>query len=114
MSIATAQTGKPTPTYPANVIADYLRNELTEAVRAEANRKGRELPETIDKVLLAVIEIDSLTVVEILCVLDDILPFEVGESVVRAGGYSSINEAVKHLVKNIEQEWRNHHGGGKS
>jgi len=35
-----------------------------------------------------------LSVVEILCVLDEILPFEVGESVVRAGGYGSIQEAV--------------------
>lgn len=54
--------------------------------------------------------IDSLAVVEILCVLDDILPFEANESVVRPGGYSSIDDAVKSVSGRVEKQWVKHHG----
>jgi hypothetical protein len=56
-------------------------------------------------------EIDSLGVVEVLCALDDLVPFPVDESVVRPGGYNSINEAVRHVVGRIERAWRQYQDG---
>ena len=56
------------------------------------------------------ISIDSLTAVEILCVLDEV-PFTVNESVVRPGGYSSIQDALTHLNERIEKQWRKDCGG---
>lgn len=114
MSTATAHQAKPVPAFPADAAPTCLRDELIGAVRAEARRKGEDLPKNPDEIVLQAIEIDSLTVVELLCALDDILPFQVGENVVRAGGYRSIDDAVNHLVGRIEREWRKYHNGGKA
>jgi len=102
------------PIYPGVEVATALCDELITAVRAVARRRGQALPKEDDKLVIAVIEIDSLTVVEILCVLDEILAFEVGECAVRAGGYSSIKEAVDDVGRRVEREWKKHHNGGKS
>lgn len=104
---------KTIPSYPADVVAKCLRDELLDAIRAEAHCEGQVLPDNPDAVAMSAIAVDSLTVVEVLCSLDDILPFEVRENAVRAGGYSSIHAAVKDLAKAIEQQWNKHHYGGK-
>ena len=114
MSTATALRGKPIPPFPADAVQTRLRDELIGAVQAEARRKGEALPKNRDEIALQSIEIDSLTVVELLCAVHGILPFQVGENVVRAGGYLSIDDAVKHVVERIEQQWRKHHNGGKT
>lgn len=101
-------------TYPADAVAACLHDELLKALRAEAHRTGRVLPDNPDEITMLAIEIDSLTVVEVLCSLDDILPFEVRESAVRAGGYGSIDAAVTDLAKCIERQWREHYDGGKN
>ena len=104
---------KTVPTYPAAEVAAVLRHELLGAVRRRYRRKGLPLPTQDDEVIIMVIEIDSLTVVELLSSLDDIIPFEVTESVVKAGGYQSIEAAVKHVTGCVESKWNKHHGGGK-
>ena len=114
MSTATALHAKSGALFPADSVSACLRDALIDAVRAEARRKGQSLPKNEDGIVTAAIEVDSLMVVELLCALDDILPFEVGESVVRAGGYHSIEAAAMHLVGGIEKEWRRHHNGGKA
>lgn len=114
MTIAETREARRTSTFPAEAVAGCLRDELIAAIRAEAYRKGKALPQTSDELMCAAIEIDSLIAVETLCALDDILPFEVGESVVRAGGYSSLNSAVEHLIGRIEKEWLKRHNGGTS
>jgi hypothetical protein len=103
----------PTTTFPRKAVEKALRDELIVSVRAIARRKGLPLPAKDDELVVAAIEIDSLTVVEILCVLDGILPFEVGESAVQAGGYRSIQEAVSDVVKRVEREWQKHSVGSK-
>jgi hypothetical protein len=114
MSVGSATGVKTAPAFPAQAVATALRDELISAVRAEANRKGQPIPGKTDELVGASIEIDSLTVVEILCALDDILPFQAGERVVRAGGYNSINTAVEHVAGRVAQEWIKHHNGGKA
>ena len=104
---------KTIPAYPAADVAATLRHELLDVIRRRFRRKGTPLPKKDDEVVVMIIEIDSLTVVELLSSLDDILPFEVTESVVKAGGYKSIDAAVKHVTGRVESKWNKYHGGKK-
>jgi acyl carrier protein len=90
-----------------------LRACLVKAVRTRYRRKGLALPKADDEVVVLTIEIDSITVVELLANLDDLLPLKVTESVVKAGGYDSIAAAVKHVVGRLESQWAKYHKGEK-
>ena len=114
MANTTAPITQTIPIYPASAVAAVMREELLRAVRSRFRRKGQSLPMADDEVILLAVEINSLTVVELLSNLDDILPFKVTESVVKAGGYGSIEAAVKHVVGRIETRWNKYHKGGKS
>ena len=114
MTTTTAPTTQTIPPYPATAVAAVMQEELLRAVRSRFRRKGQPLPIADDEVVILAIEIDSLTVVELLSNLDDILPFKVTESVVKAGGYGSIGAAVKHVVGRIETRWNKYHKGGTS
>lgn len=114
MATITVPLVKTIPSYPAVDVAAVLRHELINVVRRRYRRKGTPLPKDDDEVVLLTIEIDSLTVVELLSSLDDILPFPVMESVVKAGGYSSIIAAIKHVTERVESKWSKFHAGGKT
>jgi hypothetical protein len=119
MASTTAPITQTIPPYPATAVAAVMQEELLRAVRSRFRRKGQPLPIADDadrqgEVVLLAVEIDSLTAVELLSNLDDILPFKVTESVVKAGGYGSIEAAVKHVVGRIETRWNKYHKGGKS
>jgi acyl carrier protein len=101
------------PPYPAAAVTAVVREELLRAVRSRFRRKGQALPIADNEVVAFALEIDSLTVVELLSSLDDILPFKVTESVVKAGGYGSIEAAVNHVADRIEIKWHKYHAGGK-
>ncbi|WP_340672344.1 hypothetical protein [Bradyrhizobium ottawaense] len=102
------------PAYPAAGVASLMRDELLNAVRSTYRRKGLPLPPDDASVVAKAIEIDSQLVVETLQVLDDILPFKVTESVVKAGGYGSIEAAVAHVTGRVEKKWSDHHTGAKT
>jgi hypothetical protein len=112
MVAVTTAPAKVIPLYPVAAVAAVLQEELLGAVRRRFKRKGRPLPKANDEIVPLGVEIDSLTVVELLSNLDDVLPFKVTESVVKAGGYGSIAAAVKHVVGRVEKKWIEHHGGG--
>jgi hypothetical protein len=114
MAVTTAPSAKTVTSYPSAAVAAVMQKELLRAVRSHFRRKGQPLPDKDDQVAVLAVEIDSLTVVELLSNLDDILPFKVTERVVKAGGYGSIESAAKHVVSRIETEWNKHHSGGKS
>ncbi|BBB97109.1 MULTISPECIES: hypothetical protein [Bradyrhizobium] len=105
---------KVAPAYPAAGVASLMRDELLNAVRSTYKRKGLPLPPDDASVVAKPIEIDSQLVVETLQVLDDILPFKVTESVVKAGGYGSIEAAVAHVTGRVEKKWSEHHTGAKT
>ena len=86
-----------TTAFPAADVEARLLTEITRIVQLQTQVSG------------GAAGIDSLAVVEILCVLDDILPFEANESVVRPGGYSSIEDAVKSVSGRVEKHWVKHH-----
>ena len=113
MKVDTAVLVIACPPYPGANVTAVLQEELIAVVRAEAVRRGTTVPAAETDLLLLPTFIDSLTVVELLCAVDDVLPFEVTECVVRAGGYRSIGSAVKHLVERIETKWISHHKGVK-
>lgn len=114
MTIITKASTTPTTPFPVGKITAALRDELITSVREIARRRGDAIAPTDSELIVEQLEVDSLTVVEILIVLDGLLPFEVGESAVRAGGYTSIKEAVEDVVARVEREWGKHHGGSKS
>jgi hypothetical protein len=114
MALTTAPITKTIPPYPAAAVAAVMQEELLRAVRSRFRRKQQPLPKADNEVVVLAVEIDSLTVVELLSNLDDILPFKVTECVVKAGGYGSIEAAVKHVVGRIETKWNKHHAGGKT
>ena len=113
MAVLTILSAKTIPAYPAAAVAAVMQEELLRAIRSRYRRKGKPLPKTDDEIVILTVEIDSLTLVELLCSLDDILPFKVTECVVKAGGYSSIAEAVTHIVGRIEKKWAKYHMGEK-
>lgn len=53
--------------------------------------------------------IDSLVVVEVLLELETQVPFELPDSLVRAGGYDSVDEVVQHLMPKLQKRWSEHH-----
>jgi hypothetical protein len=113
MASVTVSPAKSIPAYPAANVAAVLQDELLRAVRASYRRKGRPLPRSDADVAVLAVEIDSLSVVELLCSLDDVLPFKVTECAVRPGGYGSIAEAMEHVVGRVATQWNKHHVGGK-
>jgi hypothetical protein len=87
-----------------------LRGELIEAVKIEASVRGLALPSVPTQIAKAAVHLDSLVVVSILCAIEPIVGFELPESVVRAGGYASVENALGHLLPRIEAEWTKRKG----
>jgi hypothetical protein len=56
------------------------------------------------------VDVDSLVVVSLLCTVEPHIGFELPESVVRTGGYKSVDAAVEHLLPRIEAEWKKRKG----
>lgn len=88
--------------FPLAAVEAKLRDELVEAVKIEASIRGMALPADIAK---ASVHVDSLVVVSILCAVEPIVGFELSESVVRAGGYTSVDSALGQLLPRLEKEW---------
>ncbi len=111
MDVTSASRSKIAPPYPAAAVSAVMQEELLRAVRARFRRKGGSLPPADNEVFFLAVEIDSLTVVELLSSLDDILPFKVTECVVKAGGYGSIEAALTQVAGRIEAKWKKYHAG---
>lgn len=103
MSIIEVTSRSRTDAFPKDAVANLLRDELTNAAMARAVMQGGSSGGASQ-------EVDSLSVVTILCSVDDIVGFEVPQKVVRAGGYASIEEAVNHVVPRIEGLWSKRKG----
>lgn len=91
--------------FPLAAVEAKLRDELVEAVKIEASVRGMALPAAPGDIAKASIHVDSLVVVSILCTVEPIIGFELPESVVRAGGYTSVDSALGQLLPRLEKEW---------
>lgn len=96
--------------FPATAVRFALRAELIDAVKSAASVKGTALPTALDDFAKANVEIDSLVVVSLLISAEPFVGFELPETVVRSGGYESVDDAVDHLLLRIEAEWKKRKG----
>ena len=96
--------------FPASAVATCVLDELIEAIKADAVIKGIQLPASRAAIAGTAFEIDSLVVVANLCAVEAIVGFQLPESVVRAGGYSSAQAALADLLPRIEAMWTKRNG----
>lgn len=97
--------------FPAAAIETSLRGELIQAVKDEASIRGIALPTLDVGIAKVAFQVDSLVVVSIICVVEPIVGFELPESVVRTGGYRSVDSALYQLLPRIEAGWKKRKGG---
>lgn len=100
-----------TSAFPAPAVEALLRGELLKAACSDAAIRGVAFPTEATAQAAASIQIDSLVVVSLLCSVEPTLGFELKDSVVKAGGYASVHQAVEHLMPRIEKAWEKN--GGK-
>lgn len=104
--MATIAPTKPnTAVFPKAQVIAALTAELIEVAKSEAQVRGIALPPDNPKIIKAPVPMGSLSVVDTLCALEPIVGFELRESIVRTGGYNSIEAALEHLVPKIERVW---------
>jgi len=108
-NMATLTTAKPPakPGFPNKTLETSIRKFLAEEGAMQAVLHGNSTqvvggigPQPV---------IDSLVVVEVLLELETHVPFDLPESLVRAGGYDTIDEVVQHLIPQIEKRWIKYH-----
>jgi hypothetical protein len=58
------------------------------------------------------VHVDSLGVVDLLCEVEPIVGFELKDSIIKAGGYNSIDEAVTQVMPRIRSAWEKHMSKG--
>jgi hypothetical protein len=104
---ATIVAPPPTKTapFPLAAVEAKLRDELIAAVKIEASIRGVTLPSPPTQISKTAIHVDSLVVVSILCTIEPIVGIELPESVVRAGGYTSVESALGHILPGLAREW---------
>lgn len=110
-ALARPVTPPVTAPFPAAAVEAGLRYELLEAVKAEAEIKRSALPATATDIAKTAFQVDSLVVVSILCKIEPIVGFELPDSVVRSGGYGSVDSALAQLLPRIEAQWNKRKGG---
>lgn len=96
--------------FPWAAVEAKLRDELVEAVKIEASVRGMAMPTAPAAIAKVPIHVDSLVVVAILCAVEPIVGFELPESVVRAGGYTSVESALGQLLPRLDKEWTKRKG----
>ena len=84
--------------FPATEIESRLRSALD---RLSQDIKGMREPWEPD--------FDSLAVVGIVLVVEDLLPFTLApEKIVRKGGYANRDEAVQDMSERLHRQWQQH------
>jgi acyl carrier protein len=105
MAVDTIVKPGTTKAFPGAEVEAKLRDLLLEAVTSDAELKEIALPADKPGKFAAAVHLDSLGVVDLLCGIEPVVGFDLKDSLVKAGGYKSINEAVEHLMPRIEQAW---------
>jgi hypothetical protein len=106
MAVTTiTKPGVTAPAFPKAAIEAKLKEVLLGAVHSEAALKGITLPADTAGQAAASVRLDSLDVVSLLCEIEPIMKFELKDSLVRTGGYASVNQALDHLIPRLEKAW---------
>ncbi len=109
MKVATAKA-KNKAVYPGKEIEECIRDFLAQEGAMQAvlhGTAGSAKPSGSNSVGPRPV-LDSLVVVEMLCELESKVPFELPDSLVRAGGYDSVDQVVQHLVPQLQKRWDKH------
>lgn len=99
--------------FPMKAVLDALTNELMSVAQSEAQVRGITLSSTPGSAVKAAVPMDSLTVVDALCVLDAVVGFKLKENIVQTGGYDSVEAALQNMIPKIEKAWLRKHGAKK-
>jgi hypothetical protein len=91
--------------FPKGDVIKALIDELLEVAQTEAQLRGMALPQDQTGAMAMSVPLDSLSVVDTLCAIEPVVGFELRESLVRTGGYNSIDDALGHLLPRIEKVW---------
>jgi hypothetical protein len=91
--------------FPKAEVEAKLKEALLGAAQSGATLKGITLPPDVAGQASASVRVDSLDVVSLLCEVEPVLGFKLKDSLARAGGYSSVNQAMDHLMPRIEAAW---------
>ena len=108
MAVATIAKLGSQVAFPAADVEAKLRDALLESVKSSAALHGIALPTTTEAQYAASVHLDSLGVVDLLCDAEPIVGFQLKDSIVKSGGYHTINEAISHVMPRIELAWRKH------
>jgi acyl carrier protein len=109
MAVSTIAKPKSALTFPKAEVETALRDELINYIVSLAPLKQIPLPAAAAAKVTFKFQIDSLGVVDLLCEIEPLLGFTLKDSVVRAGGYGSVAEAMSHLMPRIEKAWLKKH-----
>jgi hypothetical protein len=109
MTPVTTAEPKTIPAFPAGEIEACIRDFLAEEGAMQAVLHGTVPAGGAGGAIGPQPVIDSLVVVEVLIEVEDKVPFALPDSLVRAGGYDSVDEVVQHLMPQLDRRWRKHH-----
>jgi hypothetical protein len=112
MAVATITRPGGSATFPAAAVENKLRGALLDSVKSTAAFQGVALPTTTTGQYAAPVHLDSLSVLDLLCDVEPIVGFELKDSIVKSGGYKSINETITHIMPRIEAAWQKHASKG--
>ena len=94
--------------FPKAEVEAKLKEVLLGAAQSDASLKGITLPSDTQGQAATAMHLDSLDVVSLLCDVEPIVNCKLKDSLVRSGGYSSVNQAMEHLMPRIEKAWDKH------
>ena len=99
--------------FPKVDVVKALTEELLKVAKSEAEFRGIIIPSSESEAIKAPVPMDSLTVVDALCVLDPIVGFKPKESIVQMGGYDSVEDALHNMIPKLERAWNRKRGARK-
>jgi hypothetical protein len=91
--------------FPAAPVEAKLREELLSLTESAAAMHSIALPPTPSAQCAAAIQLDSLAVVDVLLSIEGIIGCTLKDHIVKAGGYSSVNAAIEHLMPRVQSAW---------
>lgn len=99
--------------FPKAEVVKALTQELLQVAKSEAEIRGIAYPASEAAAMKAPVPMDSLTVVDALCVLDPIVGFKPKENIVQMGGYDSVEDALHNMIPKLEAAWKRRKGSKK-
>lgn len=96
-----------TRAFPAAEIEALIRGELEEEAQVQVDLRGRAEASAGTGAYVEP-EIDSLVAVSVLTGIELLIaPIKADESLIRPGGYASVDACVQDIMEKLKRRWRN-------